>query len=63
MFLISFFFLEINHKIEYPKRYRDNFLGGTNRQILTPERYDEHPSLFKRGVPPGSRILSEMNGK
>ena len=45
MFLISFF-LEIDHKIEYPKRYRDNVTGGTNRQILTPNRYDEHPSLF-----------------
>ena len=27
-------------------------LSGTNRQILTPKRYDEHPSHFYRGVPP-----------
>ena len=30
-------------------------LSGTNRQILTPKRYDKHPRHFYRGVfpPPG----------
>ena len=28
-------------------------LSGTNRQILTPKRYDEHPRHFYRGIPPG----------
>ena len=28
-------------------------VSGTNLQILTPERYDEHSRNFYRGVPPG----------
>ena len=28
-----------------------NTLRGTKRPILTPERYDEHPHRFYRGVP------------
>ena len=27
-------------------------LSGTNRQILTSKRYDEHPRNFYRGFPP-----------
>ena len=30
----------------------DSTLSSTNLQILTPKRYDEHPSHFYRGVPP-----------
>ena len=51
------------------RRYCNNFAGGhrtltgTNRQILTPERYDEHPRNFDRGVSPlGYWVLTEMQG-
>ena len=30
-----------------------NTLTGTNRNIVTPERYDEHPDHSYRGVSPG----------
>ena len=33
-----------------------SILSGTNRQILTPKRYDEHPRHFYRGVPPPIRL-------
>ena len=37
-------------------------LNGINRQILTPERYDDHPRLFYRGVPlPGFKDLVAHN--
>ena len=37
-------------------------LSGTNRQILTPKRYDEHHRHFYRGVPPGSIHRLEDHG-
>ena len=33
-------------------------LSSTNRQILTPKRYDEHPRHCYRGFPPGVFISS-----
>ena len=38
-------------------------LSGTNRQIFTPKRYDEHPCLFYRGVPPGVGNAEKRNGQ
>ena len=32
-------------------------LSGTNPQIQTPKRYDEHPRHFYRGVPTPPRVL------
>ena len=36
-------------------------LSGTNRQILTPKRYDEHPRNFYGGVPPDLLFLLSIN--
>ena len=36
-------------------------LSSTNRQILTPKRYDEHPRHFYSGVPPGAVTLIIRN--
>ena len=37
-------------------------LSGTNQQILTPKRYNQHPPHIYRGVPPGHSPTNPASG-